>query len=88
MAGTDHTPPDTTVRLRPDLAAGLDELAAHTGRARAELAEEAVAQYLDYERWAVARIQEGIRQADAGEFASEAEVERVFNKYRAHATGV
>ena len=80
----DDLMPDGTLTLRPDLMAGLDELAASTGRARDELAEEAVAKYLDYERWAMARIREGVRQADAGELASEDEVERVFGKYRAH----
>lgn len=77
--------PDAALTLRPDLLAGLDELASSTGRPRAELAEEAITRYLDYERWAVERIKEGLRQADAGEFASEEEVERVFNKYRAYA---
>ena len=76
---------NTTVTLRADLVASLDELAAATGRARSELAEEAVARFLDYERWARARIEEGLRQADAGEFASDEEVARVFGKYRTHA---
>lgn len=78
--------PDTILTLRPDLLAGLDELAASTGRARAELAEEAVAKYLDHERWAVERIKEGLRQAEAGEFASDEEMEETFNKYRVHTT--
>lgn len=78
---------DGTLTLRPDLVAELDELAASTGRARDELIEEAVAKYLDHERWAMARIREGVRQADAGVLASEDEVERVFGKYRAHASG-
>lgn len=62
-------------------------LTLRTGRARDELIEEAVAKYLDYERWAMARIRESVRQADAGELAGEDEVERVFGKYRAHASG-
>ena len=76
---------DTTVTLPPDLAAGLDELAARTGRKRADLAQEAVAKYLDYERWASERVAEGLRQADAGEFADEQEGERVFGKDQAAA---
>ena len=74
--------PSTTVPLRPDLAAGLDELAARTGRGRAELADEAVAKYLDYERWAVDQIAEGLRQAEAGQFASDEEMDAIFGKYR------
>jgi predicted transcriptional regulator len=72
----------TTLTLRPELAAELDELAASTGREPAALADEALSKYLDYERWAMAQIREGLRQANAGEFASDDEAERVFNLYR------
>lgn len=34
------------------------------------------------ERW-IAGIEEGLAQADRGEFASPEEIERVLNKYRA-----
>jgi RHH-type transcriptional regulator, rel operon repressor / antitoxin RelB len=70
--------PDAAVTLPPDLLAGLDELAASTGRQRAELAREAVAKYLDYERWAAEHIREGLRQARVGEFASEEEMAAIF----------
>ncbi len=73
---------DSTVTLRSDLAAELDKLAANTGRSRTELAEEAVAKFLDYERWAIGCIQDGLRQADAGEFASDEEMAAIFDRYR------
>jgi predicted transcriptional regulator len=73
---------EPTVALRPDLAARLDELAAATGRARAELVDEALERFLDYERWAVEHIREGLRQADAGELASDEEMEAIFSRYR------
>ena len=72
----------TTLTIPRELAAGLDELAASTGRDRSELAGEAIAKYLDYERWAIAHIEEGLRQAEAGEFASDEEMEATFDKYR------
>lgn len=74
--------PDTALTLRPDLLAGLDELASSTGRPRAELAEEAVAKYLDRERRVIEHIKEGLRQAEAGEFASDEEMEEIFNEHR------
>lgn len=40
--------PDTTLTLRPELAAGLDELPASRGTRRDELLEEAIASYLAY----------------------------------------
>ncbi len=63
-----------TVNIRPDLAAGLEELAKATGRSASELAEEALAEYLDYQRWAGERIREGLRQADAGQLIPDEEV--------------
>jgi predicted transcriptional regulator len=74
--------PDTTVTLRPDLATSLDELAASTGRSREELVDEAIYRFLDYERWAVQHIKEGLRQAEAGEFASDEEMATIFDRYR------
>ena len=76
---------DTLLSLRQDLVDGLDELAAGHGKTRAEIAEEAVGRYLEYERWFMERVDEGVRQADAGEFATGDEVDRVFNKCRTHA---
>jgi RHH-type transcriptional regulator, rel operon repressor / antitoxin RelB len=67
-----------TVILCQELATGLDELAASRGRTRSESAEEAVARFLDYERWAIAHIQEGLRQAEAGEFVSDEEMDEIF----------
>jgi predicted transcriptional regulator len=78
--------PETTVTLRSDLATSLDELAVSTGRSREELVDEAISRFLDYERWAVKHIKEGLRQADAGEFASDEEMAAIFDRYRDAAT--
>jgi len=72
----------TNAPLHLDLASGLDELAASTGHGQAGLAEEAVVKDLDYERWAVDQIAEGLRQADAGQFVSDEEMDAIFDKYR------
>jgi predicted transcriptional regulator len=55
-----------TVTLSPELTAGLDRLAARSGRSRAELATEAVAEYLAVQDWQVAGIEEALREADSG----------------------
>jgi RHH-type transcriptional regulator, rel operon repressor / antitoxin RelB len=70
------------VRIRPEIMAELDVLARGTGRSRSELAEEALAEYLDVRRAQQKGVEAAIRDADAGIFASEEEVERVFGKYR------
>ena len=63
-----------TVHIRPELAAGLEELAKATGRSASELAEKALAEYLDYQRWAGEHIREGLREADAGRLIPDEEV--------------
>ena len=72
----------TAVTLRVKLALASMSWRAASGRARSELAEEAGAKFLA-RAWARERIEEGLRQADAGEFASGEEVARVLGKYRA-----
>lgn len=59
-------PTELTLRLRPDLAASLDELAGTTQRSRAELAEEALAQYLDVQGWQVEGIRAALAEAEGG----------------------
>jgi RHH-type rel operon transcriptional repressor/antitoxin RelB len=58
---------ELTLRLRPELVASLGELAGVTRRSRAELAEEALAQYLDVQGWQVEGIRAAIEEADRGE---------------------
>jgi len=52
----------------------LDALAEATGRSRNHLVNEALKRYLDEESWQLAKIEEGLRQADAGEFSTTEEV--------------
>ena len=44
----------------------LARLAEELDRSDDELANEAVEQYLDYQEWAIAEIQRGVADADAG----------------------
>jgi predicted transcriptional regulator len=57
---------ELTLRLRPELLASLDELAGATQRSRTELAEEALAQYLDVQNWQIEGIRAAIEEADRG----------------------
>lgn len=70
-----------TARLDMDTQAQLEKLAAATSRSRSWLVAEAVKQYVAEQSWQVEAIQEGIRQADAGAFASEAEVTEAFARW-------
>ncbi|PZO01893.1 MAG: CopG family transcriptional regulator [Hyphomicrobiales bacterium] len=72
-----------TIRLDDEMLAKLDALASDTDRSRNWIAKKAIASYVERNEWQIGRIQEGIGEADRGEFATDEEVEAVFSKYRA-----
>ena len=67
-----------TVRMDAEKRAALDTLARALKRDRSFLINEAVDDYLAVQRWQIAEIEKGLREADAGDFASDAEVEAAF----------
>ena len=70
-----------TVRLPDDVKKRLDQLAETTARSRSWLAADAIAEYVQTQEWQIAEVEAGVRQADAGEFASTDEVAAVFAKW-------
>jgi predicted transcriptional regulator len=70
-----------TVRLDEALKGRLEALARGTKRSKSFLAAEAIAQYLEREAWQIEETQKALQEADAGDFASEAEVDAVFSKW-------
>lgn len=71
-----------TFRLDEDKKKALDTIAAGLDRDRSYVLNEAVRSYIDLYLWQVERIKEGLRQADAGEFAGAAEVSATFARLR------
>jgi predicted transcriptional regulator len=71
-----------SVRIPSEKKAALDAIAAQTDRDVSIVIEEAVNAYLDLHAWQCEHIKEGVRQADAGEFASEAEVREAYARWR------
>ncbi|MBN9471766.1 MAG: CopG family ribbon-helix-helix protein [Bosea sp.] len=74
-----------TIRLDDETLAKLDALAANTDRSRNWLAAKAIENYVELNAWQIARIKEGVAEADRGELATDQEVEAVFAKYRTKA---
>jgi RHH-type rel operon transcriptional repressor/antitoxin RelB len=70
-----------TVRLPADLAGQLDKLMQATGRNKSAITVAALRAYVESESWQIQDIEEGIAQADRGEFASTDEVNSFFAKY-------
>lgn len=61
----------TTLEIRPDLKMQLDHLAEEIHRSGSDLANEAVTLYLAQQHRIIGRIQEGLAQAQRGEFVTE-----------------
>jgi predicted transcriptional regulator len=70
-----------TVRLDEAVLRELDRLAERTERSRNWLVSQAVQEYVSVNAWQLERIEEGIAAADRGDFASEAELARVMEKF-------
>ncbi len=58
----------------------LDAVAAQRSLTREDVLREAVGNYL-VDAWQVSAIEEGVREADAGNFATETEVRAAFAKW-------
>ena len=67
-----------TTRIDEETQSRLDQLAKATDRSRSWLVADALRRYVEEEGWQVAAIEEGVRQADASDFASEEEVKTAF----------
>jgi predicted transcriptional regulator len=70
-----------TLRLDSKLKKKLDKLAEATQRSRSFVAAEAIRSFVQLNEWQIEEIKKGLAEADAGDFASDEEVERVMNKW-------
>jgi predicted transcriptional regulator len=69
-------------RLDDDKLAFLDQLAQSTHRDRSYLINQAVEDYIEVRRWHIEEIKKAVAEADAGDFASDEEVEAFFRMAR------
>lgn len=71
-----------TVRIEPQTRKALDGIAASLDRDRTYIVNQALEAYIDVHQWHLDHIRQGLREANAGNFASEAEVSRVIARLR------
>ena len=71
-----------SVRVEPEVKARLDALADATQRSRSFLAAEAIREYVEINEWQLQEIQNGVAEADAGDFASDDELASLARKWR------
>ncbi len=72
-----------TVRLDSDTVAFLDHLANVEDRDRSYLIKQAVASFVELHRRQIEEIEKAVKEADAGMFASDEEIEQLFAKWTA-----
>jgi len=70
-----------TIRLETEMKSRLDKLSAATHRSKSFLAAEAVREFIETNEWQIEEVEKAIKEADAGDFASNQEVSAVFNKW-------
>lgn len=71
-----------TFRLDPRRRKALDEIAAGMDRDRTYVLNEAIGNYLEVHQWQTDHIREGLRQANSGEFAKDADVAAALRRRR------
>ena len=68
----------TSIRLPEEVLRALDDLSGATARTRNYLITEAVKEYVARETRHLHRIQEGLRQIEAGKVASDTQVDELW----------
>ena len=70
-----------SLRVPQETIEQLGQLAEATGKSRNFIAVEAMKDFIKREAWQVAEIQKAIKEADAGLFATDEEVNATFDKW-------
>jgi RHH-type transcriptional regulator, rel operon repressor / antitoxin RelB len=71
-----------TLRLEDDVKTRLDKLADATQRSKSFLAAEAIREYVENNEWQIREIKAALKEANAGDFASDAEVAALAKKWK------
>ena len=75
-----------TIRLSPEVKERLEQLAEATHRSKSFLAAEAIQDFIDINEWQINEIEAAVREADAGEFATDDEVKDTFKRWGVNAS--
>lgn len=70
-----------TLRLEPELKEKLSKLAIATHRSKSFLAGQAIHDFIELNEWQIQELQDAIKEADTGDFASKKEINDIFNKW-------
>lgn len=73
----------STIRTDGETLARLDAVARQMGRSRNWALNKAIEDFIEYHEWYIAKVNEGVRAAEEGRFASKDEVDAVFAEFGA-----
>lgn len=74
-----------TIRLDDEVKDRLDHLADATRRSKSFLAAEAIREFVENNEWQIAEIQAALKEASAGDFASDKDVAALAKKWKVNA---
>jgi predicted transcriptional regulator len=74
-----------TLRLDDEVKKRLEKLADATQRSKSFLAAEAIRAFVETNEWQIAEIRKAVKEADAGDFAGDAEVGALAKKWKVNA---
>lgn len=70
-----------SIRTNPELIIKLDQLATATKRSRSHLVNQAMEEFVAREAWQITKIEKALKEADAGNFATESELDAMDKKW-------
>jgi len=74
-----------TIRLEAELKGRLNQLAKATSRSKSFLATEAIRDFIELNEWQIQEVNDAIKEADNGEFATEKDVNKTLDKWGVNA---
>ena len=74
-----------TIRLDDEVKDRLDDLAEATRRSKSFLAAEAIREFVENNEWQIAETKAALKEANAGDFASDKEVAALSKKWEVNA---
>lgn len=74
-----------TVRIDEAVAQRLDRLAERLERPQAEVAAQAIEDFLALQEWQIGEIEAGLAAADRGEFATKEQLADILERFTRHA---
>jgi len=71
----------TSFRTDPETLSSLDEIAKDMGRSRNWVLNKAIKDFIEYQKWFKDQVQEGLEAAEKEEFATDEEINDLFNRF-------